>query len=182
MKNIITIGGSISQKSINKRLAEFAGRHLTKLNQMEDAKVTNLDLNNFEMPIFSVDKEAASGFPDKALEFVELIKNSDGIILSIAENNGTYSSGFKNILDWGSRAANPIWADKPMFLLGTSPGGRGALTVLTLARDYFPRMGAKIDATFSLPSFYDNFGEEIIKDPELMKNFEAELEKFKIQL
>lgn len=176
MKNILTIGGSSAKESINKKFAEYAST------QLKDVNINNLDLNDFEMPIYSTDRETASGFPEKILEFVELIKNSDGIVLSLAEHNGSYSTAFKNVLDWGSRAAKPLWADKPMFLLGTSPGGRGAITVLTLARDYFPRLGAKVDATFSLPSFYDNFSDDGIKDDDLKKEFETEVEKFKTQL
>ena len=54
-----------------------------------------------------------------------------------------------------------------MLLLATSPGGRGAATVLVSASDLFARMGAEVKGAFSLPSFHDNFGEEGIKDEEL---------------
>lgn len=44
-----------------------------------------------------------------------------------------------------------------MLLMATSPGGRGGASVLETAVATFPRMGADLRATFSLPSFHDNF-------------------------
>ena len=44
--------------------------------------------------------------------------------------------------------------------MATSPGGRGGATVLEIAKNAFPRYGANVLATFSLPSFNDNFDVE----------------------
>jgi NAD(P)H-dependent FMN reductase len=55
-------GASSSKDSINKQLATYAG-------QFENASVEVLDLNDYEMPIFSTDKEAASGIPTLATDF-----------------------------------------------------------------------------------------------------------------
>ena len=54
-----------------------------------------------------------------------------------------------------------------MLLLSTSPGGRGGATVLEAGKATFPRMGAELAASFSLPSYYDHFTENGISDPEL---------------
>ena len=50
-KKIIAFGASSSKSSINKQLATFAA------NQFQNVSVEILDLNDYEMPIFSVDKE-----------------------------------------------------------------------------------------------------------------------------
>ena len=51
--------------------------------------------------------------------------------------------------------------------MATSPGGRGGATVLEAAKATFPRMGADLKATFSLPAFYENFSaEEGVTNPE----------------
>ncbi|HRA74159.1 MAG TPA: NADPH-dependent FMN reductase, partial [Flavobacterium sp.] len=42
----------------------------------------------------------------------------------------------------------------------TSPGARGGASVLEIAKNALPRYGAIIKATFSLPSFNDNFDVE----------------------
>ena len=138
-----------------------------------------LDLNDFEMPIFSVDREKESGVHSLAAEFKNHISESEALVISFAEHNGSYSTAFKNVLDWASRLDGKLWNEMPAFLLATSPGGRGGSTVLNLAKTYFPFMGAKVEATFSLPSFYDNFSaEDGIKNDELKESFMEQLDKF----
>lgn len=57
-KKIIAFGASSSKHSINKQLATYAA------NQFSNVDIEILDLNDYEMPIFSVDKEKENGFPD----------------------------------------------------------------------------------------------------------------------
>lgn len=87
----------------------------------------------------------------------------------MAENNGNYSVAFKNVFDWSSRIEKDVFQHKPMLLLATSPGGRGGSSVLGIAETLFPRYGAEIKATFSLPAFGSNFDlkENRISNPEL---------------
>ncbi len=174
MKNkIIAFGASNSKKSINKKLASFAA------SKIENAEVQLLDLNDFEMPIYSIDREEASGIPDLAKTFKAHIKNADSIIISFAEHNGSYSTAFKNILDWTSRLEGSVWENKPMLLLATSPGGRGAKTVLDLATNSFKHMNKNTITSFSLPSFNQNFSDETgITDETLLETFNQQLKTF----
>ena len=55
--------------------------------------------------------------------------------------------------------------------MATSTGGRGGQSVFEMAKSRFPRHNANIIATFSLPSFNDNFSNGKIVNPE----FDAEL-------
>ncbi|WP_452231252.1 NADPH-dependent FMN reductase [Lacinutrix sp. MEBiC02404] len=153
MKNIIAFAGSNSKQSINKQLASYAG------NLVQEAKVEVLDLNEFELPLYGIDYETEHGIPENAKVFLEKIKSSDGIILSLAEHNGAYATVFKNIFDWMSRIDGKLWSEKPMLLMATSPGGRGGSSVLEIAKGRFPFMGGNIIADFSLPLFNDNFSE-----------------------
>lgn len=59
MKNIIAIGGSNSSQSINRQLASWAA------NLVNDSQVNTLDLNDFEMPIYSSDRENKQVFHKK---------------------------------------------------------------------------------------------------------------------
>jgi chromate reductase len=122
--------------------------------------VTDLDLRTLDLPIYSSDEEEANGIPSDAVQFVELIGSHDAVVVSMAEHNGIYSAAFKNLYDWASRSEGKLWDGKPMLLLSTSPGGRGGATVIEAAMATFPRMGADLRASFSLPSFYDNFDRE----------------------
>ena len=51
MKKILVFAGSLSKTSINKQLAVYAAK------QFQNAELDILDLNDYEMPLFSVDKE-----------------------------------------------------------------------------------------------------------------------------
>ncbi len=172
MKNIIAFAGSNSKNSINKQLATYTA------NQVKDADVSILDLNDFELPIYGIDYEIEHGIPDNAQKFLDAIKSSDGIVLSLAEHNGAYATVFKNIFDWMSRIDGNLWSDKPMLLMATSPGGRGGATVLEIAEGKFPRMSANITSVFSLPSFGQNFSEEGILDASLKAEFLEAVKKF----
>jgi len=132
------------------------------------------------MPIYSIDREEIDGFPKQAIKFIEHVSTSDAIIISFAEHNGSYTAAFKNIFDWISRLEKPTWSDKPMLLLATSLGGRGAQTVLDTAKNSFPHQGGQVIASFSLPSFYKNFNEgQGIIDDSLKKQFLLEITNFR---
>jgi len=167
---ILAIGASSSSTSINRQFVSFAAH------QFEGAEVIFPDLNDYEMPIYSSDREKESGVPTAAKNFKILIKQADLIMISFAEHNGSYSAAFKNIMDWMSRIQGDTWEGKPFFMMATSPGGRGGKTVLGAAVTAFKHMGAEVLGQFSLPSFYQNFkvGEGII-NPELRVQFKDQL-------
>ena len=172
MKKIIAFAGSNNKDSINKKLAVFT---VTKI---KDIEVKILDLNDFELPLYGIDYENECGIPDNAQSFLNEIKNSDGIVLSLAEHNGAYTSVFKNMFDWMSRIDGKLWNNKPMFLMATSPGGRGGASVLEIAKGRFPFMGGNIVAEFSLPFFEKNYSSSGIVDSKLRNSFSHEITKF----
>ncbi len=169
---LIAFGASNSKKSINQQLAVWAAKQT-------GYHILEIDLNDFEMPIYSIDREREQGIPPEAKEFKSILNNADGIVISFAEHNGSYSAAFKNVMDWVSRVERPLWLNKPMFLLATSPGARGAKGVLETASMSFPHMGGQVVAKFSLPSFSKNFNDQSgITDDTLKAIFNQELEKF----
>ncbi|RZJ49304.1 MAG: NADPH-dependent oxidoreductase [Flavobacterium sp.] len=162
---IIAFGGSNSQHSINKKLATYAA------NLFENAEVEVLDLNNYAMPLFSVDLEKEIGQHEIAKAFLNKLAEADILVISMAENNGNYSVAFKNVFDWSSRIEKDVFQHIPMLLLATSPGGRGGASVLGISQNLFPRYGGNIKGSFSLPAFNSNFDVEKnqISNPELDK-------------
>jgi len=171
---IIAFAGSPSKKSINKKLAAYAA------GLFENAEVEVLDLNDYEMPLFSVDKEAEIGQHSLAKAFLEKIASADILVVSLAENNGNYSAAFKNTVDWCSRINGKLFQEKPMLLMATSPGARGGASVLEIAKNNFPRFTAHIKAVFSLPSFNDNFDVErnVISNSELDNQLKEIIKNF----
>lgn len=154
MRKILAFGASSSKTSINKQLATYAA------NQFEKAAVEVLDLNAYEMPIYSIDKEKENGIPTLATNFYDKLGSADVIVISFAEHNGAYAAAFKNILDWTSRINAKTFQEKSMLLLATSPGPRGGSSVLEMAVQRFPFQGGIVKGSFSLPSFNDNFDAE----------------------
>ena len=176
-KKIIAFGASNSSQSINKKLATYAA------SQLEDAEVTILDLSDFDLPVYDLDKEKLYGIPENAILFSQFLKECDGIIISLAEYNGLYTSAFKNLWDWMSRISTPkIWHDKPMFLLGTSPSRREGSYVMKVSLYLFPLFGANIISNFHLPSFNHYFKDGEIIEPVQRERFYAELQKFQTHL
>ena len=173
MKKVMVFGASTSTQSINKRLAYFAGGLL------DNVELDLIDLNDFDMPIYSIDRERENGIPEPAQRFMDRIKASDGIIISFAEHNGSYSAAFKNIFDWISRMGKSTWQEKPMLLMAASPGGRGGKSVLDAAVGRMPFNGGKVVSSFSLPFFSQNFDDNAgVTDPELLSSLKEALSKF----
>ena len=173
MKNILAFGASSSINSINKKFANYSSK------QIPNSRTNLLDLNDFEMPIFSIDKQKATGIPKAALDFKKHISNSDAIIISFAEHNGSYTSAFKNILDWVSRIERIVWCGKPMLLLSVSDGERGAKLVLDTAFNRIKRENKETLFKFSLKNFHSTFDlEKGILDAELNKIYKSVLMDF----
>ncbi len=165
--NIIVFAASNSTQSINKRLV----LHAAKILQDEfkaPVEIEVLDLNDYEMPIYSPEREAL-GIPQLAHEFFDKLGAADGILISMAEYNGTYTAAFKNIFDWSSRIEMKIFQDRPVLVMATSMGGRGGANVLATALDSFPRFGANIASSFNFGPFPEHFDVDTnrLKTPEL---------------
>lgn len=170
--NILSFGASASKKSINKQFAHFVADQINK------DELVKIDLLDYPLPIFTVDIEEEEGFPKNVHLFLEKINSSDIIVISMAEHNGSYTAWFKNLLDWSSRVNVQFLSGKKIILLSTSPGSRGGIGSLTAAKERFPRHGAEIIATFSLPNFDLNFSStDGIINKELKNQLESVLKK-----
>lgn len=170
---IIAFAGSNSSRSINRKLVQYT------LDRFKDYKTELLDLNDYEMPLFSVDREEKDGIPEKAHEFRSKMHEANAVVTSMAEHNRSYTVAFKNILDWCSRVDLNIFGQNPMFLMSTSPGGYGGGNVMNATKSFFPKCGAEIIETFSLPSFYKNFNDGVISNEELNTDLFTKIDTFK---
>jgi len=148
---LLAFAASSSKQSINKKLVTYAA------GLVENAQAEIVDLNNYEIPMFSEDKEKELGQPDLARKFLSKIGDSDAVIISFAEHNGSYSVAYKNLFDWCSRISRDVFQGKPLVLLSTSPGRGGASNVLEMAHKSAKHFAGDVKATLSIPSFYDNF-------------------------
>lgn len=151
---ILAFAASSSSNSINRKLVSYAA------SLIDNAEVELLDLNDYEMPIFSEDKEKELGSPEAAKRFYHKIGAADGILISFAEHNGSYTAAYKNLFDWTSRINTKVYQDKPIVMLATSPGPGGASNVLTAAKNSAPYFGANVVGDASINSFYKHYDAE----------------------
>jgi len=151
---IIAFAATSSRKSINKQLVTHAA------SLIKGAEVEVLDINDYEMPLFSEDREAELGKPQLARDFLDKIASADALVIGFAEHNGSYTAAFKNLFDWSSRTLQKVYQNKPLVLLATSPGPGGAATVLAAAVGSAPFFDGNVKGHLSIPSFYDNFDME----------------------
>lgn len=168
---ILTFAASNSKKSINKTLANYvADLH-------PNAEVERLDINDYEMPIYSPEREEELGQPLLAKQFYEKTTQADALIISFAEHNGSYSAAYKNLFDWTSRIEQKLFQNKPTLFLSTSPGAGGAASVLSAASNSAPHFSADLKASISVPSFYKNFDTDNnqLLDEEIKKKIEEAL-------
>jgi len=169
---ILAFGASSSKNSINKAFATYTA------NQFPGANAEVIDLNDFEMPIFSIDREKEQGFPSEIDLFIEKIDAVDMVIISFAEHNGSYSAAFKNIFDWVSRVKLKMFENKKLILLSTSTGMGGGRNALANALSRFPKHGGDIIGSFVLPNFKSFFSmEEGIIEPEYKNEFSSLMEQ-----
>ncbi len=158
---ILAFAASNSSTSINQRLARHVARRIPGV------EVETLDLNDYEMPIFSEQRERRSGQPAEARDFYRKLGEADALVISFAEHNGTYTAAWKNLLDWTSRIDRRFFQQKPALYLGTSPGGGGAQSVLSQATASAPHFGAEVVASVSVPRFQDSYdgARDFVADP-----------------
>ena len=99
MAKLIFLSGSVRKDSLNKKLVAQAYEFAKELGT--DAKL--IDLNNYEMPFYDGDLEAASGLPENAKKLKKEFVECDGFFIASPEYNSSFSPLLKNALDWISR-------------------------------------------------------------------------------
>ena len=178
MKKILAFAGSNSSRSINHQLVTYAA------SQIESHHVQVIKLTDYPLPIFSIDLEKEEGFSNDLKALHELIKESDGLIISVNEHNSGVSAFFKNCTDWLSRLDRKFLESKKILFMSSSTGGRGAISALDFAKNTLPRFGAEIIDTFSFPKFNDHFSieENTITENVLEESLNESIQHFVLSL
>jgi len=169
---IIAFAASTSSQSINKQLVGYATR-LLEGGLIGDVSVETIDLRDYEMPIYSIDRQREGGIPRAAQDFFTKIGEADAVIISFAEHNGSYTAAYKNLFDWASRIDMRVYQDKPAVLFSTSPGPGGGGNVLNTAVMSGPFFGYDVEASLAIPRFQQSFDAAagVLVEPELDTQF-----------
>ncbi len=173
MAAVLAFAGSNSSTSINFKLVSYTA------SLVQEHKIQLLNMTHYPFPMYSADHERERGFSNSLSELRDEIEQADGLIISVNENNRNPSAYFKNLIDWLSRLDRKFLMNNKILLMSTSPGAGGGASSLSVINDLIPRFGGTVVATFSLPSFKENFDpDKGILNESLAAEHRAALDKF----
>lgn len=133
---ILAVAGSLRHCSYNKRILKIAAEGASKAG----AKVTQIDLNDFPMPIYNADDHEQFGFNEHALRLQGFLNRHDGLLIATPSYNGSLPAVLKNAIDWASRPneqyqKSDIFPGKVAAIMSASPGSLGGVRALAHLRD-----------------------------------------------
>lgn len=150
LPRILGIAGSLRAGSYNRRILEAA------TDALPDADWTIARIR--AVPPFDADVEAR-GLPPAVDTLKTQIADADALVIVSPEYNASIPGVLKNAIDWASRPAHASpFVDKPVVLIGASPGRRGAKHAL----EHLVQVMASVDARLvgeplSIPLVRDRF-------------------------
>ncbi len=151
MVKILALAGSYRKNSYNGRVLNIAVAGA----RQAGAEVTVLDLNDYPMPIFNADLVEKNGFDEAAYRFQDVLNEHNGLLIASPEYNGSLPGGFKNAIDWASRANDrykmyEVFKGKTAAIMTAAPGQFGGLRCLGDLRGVLTIMGINVLPTRSL--------------------------------
>lgn len=156
MSRVLVFAGSARKASLNKQLARLGAAAVSAAG----AQAQFIDLDDFALPVYHGDLEAADGVPAKAIELGRLVHAHDGLLIASPENNASVSSLLKNTIDWLSRIRDfaPL-EGKTAALMAASPGAFGGVRGLYHLHAILNTLGVEVIAQqFLLPRAHQAFG------------------------
>lgn len=145
MPKILAIPGSRRQHSYNKRVLNIAVEGA----RAAGGNVKVVDLRDYEMPIYDADVHDNEGFYPAAAAFQDILNEYDGYLIASPEYNGSLPGGFKNAIDWASRASdkyktNEVFKGKTAAIMTAAPGQFGGLRCMGHLRGVLNIMGVHV--------------------------------------
>jgi NAD(P)H-dependent FMN reductase len=120
--NLIGLSGSLRKASLNTALLRAAADLMPSGSTLAVRMI-------HDIPLYDGDVEAA-GFPEAVTKLKDEIIAADGLLLVTPEYNNSIPGVFKNAIDWLSRPSSDIprvFGNKPVAIIGASPGGFGTI-------------------------------------------------------
>jgi NAD(P)H-dependent FMN reductase len=127
MTTILGLSGSLRAGSLNSSLLRAAAGEMPKGVSLEIGSIKGI-------PLYDGDVEDAKGLPDAVVKLKERVVATDGLLLVTPEYNNSLPGVFKNAIDWLTRPSADIprvFANRPVAVMGASPGGFGTLLAQT---------------------------------------------------
>ena len=139
MTRILGISGSLRQGSYNTALLTAA--------QSLGLDAVELSIATLHgIPLYDGDLEQRDGIPLAVRELKDRIRACDGLLLATPEYNNGIPGVFKNAIDWLSRPPADIasvFGDRPVAVIGASPGGFGTILAQNAWLPVLKTLGAR---------------------------------------
>ncbi|MBU3678952.1 MAG: NAD(P)H-dependent oxidoreductase [Candidatus Kapabacteria bacterium] len=123
MMTILGISGSLREASFNTGLLRTASVIAPEGVAVTIASIRDIPLYDAEI---DVDPQPAA-----VTALKHLIARADGVLIATPEYNYSYSGVLKNTIDWMTRGTTRPFIDKPVAVVGASPGNFGAVRAQT---------------------------------------------------
>jgi chromate reductase len=114
---VLGICGSLRKASLNMAALRACSELLPAGMTLEIASIADL-------PMFNQDV-LDQGMPAPVKRFRDQVSAADGLLLASPEYNFSIPSPLKNAIDWGSRAPNQVFNEKPVAIFTVAPGPVG---------------------------------------------------------
>ena len=114
---ICAISGSLRAGSFNTAALRAAAELAP-----DDVDVVTASLA--DIPLYNEDVREA-GFPSAVVNLQKAIASADAVLIATPEYNYSVPGVLKNAIDWVSRTDPQPFADKPVAIMGASPGALG---------------------------------------------------------
>jgi NAD(P)H-dependent FMN reductase len=172
---VLVFGASLRAESLNRKLAELAGR----VAEDTGAEVDHASMRDFDVPSYDGDIEKDDGLPKGADEFRRRITECDAFIIASPEYNGSMPGLLKNLIDWTSRYRPQPFDQKHGLLMSASPSMAGGNRGLWALRMPFEHLGARIyPDMFSLAQAHKGLVNGDIADSALRARFDKNIQAF----
>lgn len=136
MSSILALSGSLRSGSYNTSLLQAA-------QQLFPAAIAMASIA--DIPLYNADVEAA-GFPATVETLKQRIAAADGLLIASPEYNNSVPGVLKNAMDWLSRPSGDIrnvFRDRPVAVIGVSPGGFGTISAQAAWLPVWRALGAR---------------------------------------
>jgi chromate reductase len=114
---VLGISGSLRKGSFNTAALRTCAELMPSGMTLTYARIDDLPL--FNQDVFD------SGLPEAARRFRAEVAAADGLLIASPEYNFSVSAALKNAIDWGSRAPNQVFQDKPVAIFSATIGPLG---------------------------------------------------------
>ena len=172
---LLVFGASLRDGSLNTQLATLAGSAIER----HGGEVIRARMEDFSCPLYN-DDLAAHGAPEGVQRFRDLLFESDGMVVSSPEYNGSMPGILKNLIDWTSRYFPHPFDAKSALLLSASQSrmdGSGGLWALRVPLEH---LGMRVyPEMFSLTHADGAFDANgLLRDAELERRFDRLIDSF----